>query len=67
MQRTPGLSLNELARQLGWTYQNGDPNKTLVNRTMQALGSRGLVKKPGDHWELTKKGRDAVPQDQMPF
>ena len=67
MQRTPGLSLNELARQLGWTYQNGDPNKTLVNRTMQALGSRGLVKKPGEHWELTKKGRDAVPQEQMAF
>jgi hypothetical protein len=67
MQRMPGLSLKDLAVQLGWNSQKGEPNKTLVNRTMQALAASKLVKiKPGEHWELTKAGQAAVPRN-APF
>jgi hypothetical protein len=49
-----------------WTYQNGEPHKTLVYRTMQALAAAKLVKKQGEHWELSKAGQAAVPRN-APF
>jgi len=62
----PGLSLADMARALGWSYSNGDPNKSQVNRTLQALIQNGLAKKVGDHWEPTKAGKEKarnLPQD----
>jgi hypothetical protein len=51
-----GSSLIELAKLCGWFYKSGDPNKSLVNRTMHDLEARRLVKKEGGRWKLTKAG-----------
>jgi hypothetical protein len=51
-----GASLNELAEFCGWFYKSGDPNKSLVERTMRDLEARRLVKKEGGRWKLTKAG-----------
>jgi hypothetical protein len=51
-------SLADMARALGWSYSNGDPNKSQVNRALQALIQDGLAKKKGDHWEATKAGKE---------
>ena len=60
MRDRPGLSLAKLAEALNWRSKSGALNKTLVDRTMRMLEASGLVKKPGDHWELTKKGKQRV-------
>jgi hypothetical protein len=57
MQRQPGASLAKLAEACGWTYASGEPNKSLVNRTMTDLQKRGVVKLEGGHWTLTKTGQ----------
>jgi hypothetical protein len=50
-------TLVELAKYCGWFYKSGDPNKTLVDRTMHDLEARRLVKKDGSgRWKLTKEG-----------
>jgi len=63
----PGLSLADMARALGWSYSNGDPDKSRINRTLQALIQNGLAKKKGDHWEPTKAGKEKarnLPEDR---
>jgi hypothetical protein len=40
---------------LGWFYSTGEPNKTLVNRTLDALKARNLVKKERGEWVVTEK------------
>jgi hypothetical protein len=56
MAAAPGGSLNELAQRAGWFNQKAEPNKTLVQRTLQDLKNKGLAKKEGDTWLLTKAG-----------
>jgi hypothetical protein len=60
LQKDPGASLAQLAKAVGWTYQNGDPNKTLVNRTLKALQAAHLIKKEGHRWTATKSGEKAA-------
>ena len=59
LQKEPGASLADLAKALRWFYQNGEPNKTLVNRTLKALETARLVKKDGRRWVVTKAGQKA--------
>jgi hypothetical protein len=54
----PKASLAGLARKVGWSYSTGEPNKTLVNRTLQALKKAGLVKKEGDGWIVKQRSRN---------
>lgn len=56
MQRKPGLSLAEMATALNWTYANGEPNKSRVDRTLHKLQRQKLVKLERDTWKLTKEG-----------
>lgn len=56
MKKHNGASLAELAKLCGWFYKSGDPNTTIVNRTMSDLEARRLVKKEHGHWKLTKTG-----------
>jgi hypothetical protein len=56
MKAQEGASLIDLARSCGWFYKNGDPNKSLVERTMHDLEAKRLVKKEGGRWKLTKAG-----------
>ena len=56
LQANPGASLAELARTLGWFYRNGEPNKSLVNRTLDTLKARGLVKKESGEWIVRRAG-----------
>jgi AAA domain len=55
----PRASLADLGRILGWFYRTGEPNKTLVNRTLDALKARSLVKKESGEWVVTQKGGGA--------
>ena len=60
---TPDLSLAERARCLGWLTKDGNPYKSLVNRTLARLGDRGLANKPksgSGRWTLTHAGKRAA-------
>jgi len=68
MKSEDGRSFAELCRALGWYYSNGtDPNKSLVTKTMRDLESRRLVKKEGNRWSLTQKGRQYSPGPEGQF
>jgi hypothetical protein len=55
----PGLSFAKLAVELNWLLKDGEPNKSLVSRTMKILHSKKFVQKStGDHYKLTKAGRE---------
>jgi hypothetical protein len=56
----PGASIAELARDLGWFYQTGEPNKSLANRTLKHLEALRLIKHSGQMLLLTKAGNAAV-------
>jgi bifunctional DNA primase/polymerase-like protein/AAA domain-containing protein/primase-like protein len=60
MNKTPGLSIRDIAKAVGWTYKNGEPNKSLVERIMKVAKSARLVEKIGRNWVLTKSGREAA-------
>jgi DNA-binding PadR family transcriptional regulator len=54
------LSLAELANEVGWYMKDGNPNKSLVYRTLQTLLEEKLVKKVRGNYELTKAGKEAA-------
>jgi DNA-binding PadR family transcriptional regulator len=56
----PGLSIAEMAEALGWSYQNGDPNRSLVQRTLTSLKAEKLVEIKRGTYALTRKGREAA-------
>jgi hypothetical protein len=56
----PGLSLAEMAQALGWTFQNGELNRSLVQRTLKALTKDKLVENRWGTYTLTRKGREAA-------
>jgi hypothetical protein len=56
----PASSIAELAQAMGWTYQNGEPNRSLVQRLLASLREEKLVEKKGDRWVPTPKGRKAA-------
>jgi len=56
MKEKPGLSLAEMAKALNWTYSNGEPHKTRVDRTLRKLQRQKFVKQDRDGWQLTKEG-----------
>lgn len=60
IQNMPRFSLSEMAKNLGWKYKNGLPNKTLVDRKLKSLISEKLVEKKGGAYTITKKGVKAV-------
>jgi len=60
MKSRASLSLSELAEALRWFYKNGGPNTSLVHRMMVKLAKDKLVGMKRDHYELTKKGREAA-------
>lgn len=62
MQEKPGLSLAEMATALNWTYANGEPNKSRVDRTLKKLKLQKLVKHDRDGWQLTKEGAKIAPE-----
>ena len=60
LEREPGASLADIAKALGWFYLNGDPNKSLVNRTLKALEAARLIKREARQWVITKAGTKAA-------
>jgi AAA domain len=60
MKERPGLSLAEMATALNWTYSNGDPNKSRVDRALHKLQRQKLVKLNRNGWQLTKEGEKAA-------
>jgi DNA-binding PadR family transcriptional regulator len=61
MSSQPDLSMRDMATSLGWTYQNGEPNQSLVQRTLKSLTDDKLVEKGRrGTYSLTAKGRRAV-------
>jgi antitoxin component HigA of HigAB toxin-antitoxin module len=55
----PGLSLNELAKELGWKTVDGRVNKRRVQIDMDVLKKNKLVEQRRDgHYVLTKKGQE---------
>jgi hypothetical protein len=68
----PKLSLAAMATELGWSYSDGKPYKTKVNRVLRALADLRLIEKRFDMWQLTKAGKQAAKprgpaQGDMPF
>jgi hypothetical protein len=60
MKDKPGLSLAEMAKDLNWTYSNGEPHKTRVNNTLHKLQRQKFVKQTRNGWQLTKEGEKAA-------
>jgi hypothetical protein len=58
MARHPGASMTELAKEAGWFRANREPNKSLVQRTLKELEVQGLIKMAGEHYGLTKAGKE---------
>jgi hypothetical protein len=54
------LSQLQMAQKLGWAYRNGEPNKSLVERTLKRLVAEKQVERQGRYWLLTKKGQAAA-------
>ena len=52
-------SYADLARRLGWSLKDGQPNKMRVKRTLQRLKDYKLVTNERDRWTPTEKGRKA--------
>jgi AAA domain-containing protein len=65
MNEQPGLSLADMAGALNWSYSNGEPNKTKVDRLQQKLSKQKLVKKTRDGWQLTKEGEKAAQETPL--
>jgi hypothetical protein len=64
----PKGSLATHARALGWHYRSSEPNKSRVNRAVQALSRHKLLKEVRGGYELTEAGRKALTQGQkQPF
>jgi Bifunctional DNA primase/polymerase, N-terminal/AAA domain/Primase C terminal 2 (PriCT-2) len=62
----PGLSLAELATELGWQLSDGKPNKSLVQRLVNKLVIEKQVEKKGGHYTLTKKAAEKLRNAQHP-
>lgn len=60
-----GASLAELARKLGWSMQNGQPNKMLVKRTLEKLQRAKLVTRDRDSWAVADKAKKTFSQDKI--
>lgn len=60
MDKNPDISIADIAKQLGWTYSTGEPDKSAVTRLIKTAAIEKLVKKTGKKWTLTKEGREAV-------
>jgi hypothetical protein len=58
--RNAAASITEFARELGWAYANGEPNKSLANRTLKNLEGLKLIKRSGNLWLLTRAGKSQV-------
>jgi hypothetical protein len=68
MKAKEGASLIDLARYCGWFYKNnGEPNKSLVERIMHDLEAKRLVKKEHGHWKLTKAGGEMADGPDNPL
>jgi hypothetical protein len=55
LKENPEASERDLARLVGWSYANGDPNKTLVHRTLQGLEADRIIKRNGQRWTILGK------------
>jgi hypothetical protein len=53
-------SLADLARELGWMFRSGQPNKMLVKRTLEKLRTAKLATQDRGRWALSDKGRKVV-------
>jgi hypothetical protein len=57
----PRLKFAQMAPALGWTFQNGEPNHPLVQRTLNGLVREGSVKKKRrGQYLLTPAGKEAA-------
>ena len=68
----PGLSIANMAVELGWFYKDGQPNRTKVHRALRALVAAKYVTLKNSMWELTKDGKQAASprapaQGEMPL
>ena len=61
-----GLSMRDMAKELGWTYQTGEPNQSLVQRILKSLEKDKLVQNKRGTYSLTSKGREAVGEIRDP-
>ena len=55
-------SINELATQCGWTFGDGSPAKSRVQRVLERLDKAkpALAYRDRGQWKLTEKGKDAA-------
>ena len=60
MKAQPKLSIAEQAMKLGWFTSKGDPYRSLVTRTRDALFKDKLVERVRGDWMVTKAGAKAA-------
>jgi hypothetical protein len=63
LRRHPGISLRNLARNIGWMTAKGEPNAWKVNRLLKALKTDKLVQQHRGKWQLTKAGEAELAQN----
>ena len=50
------MSIADLARALGWSFADGRPYKSKVQRVLGRLKAAGMMKVLRGEWDLTEKG-----------
>ena len=64
MEKMPGASYTDLAKECDFYMKNGEPYKSLVQRLIIALKSEKLIKNQGGKWVLTKAGKEKASENE---
>lgn len=65
MRRYPGISIKDLAGNLGWVAPSGSPHKGKVHRILKSLQALKLVKFWRGKWLITDAGIAELKQDKI--
>jgi DNA-binding MarR family transcriptional regulator len=60
LHQNPGASVSDLAKQLGWRTNKGDPHKSKVFRTITKLKDAKLVSRERNRLSVTDKGKKTL-------
>jgi RecA-family ATPase len=57
LRRTPGITLADIAINVGWVGETGVPNKAKVHRLLKSLDRNKLVRNWRGKWQITEAGK----------
>jgi hypothetical protein len=65
LRRTPGISLANIAHNVGWVSDSGVPNKAKVHRLLKTLERLKLAKSWRGKWRITDTGKAELNGSQL--